>query len=140
MGVQKSPLFRRLSTNGGFPISRLKKNVNYTVRKMNSNWILLPFFTLYDLAEEFLTYKIKRIKITELVNSNFERFILNIICCASSWFLHEQSRKWFIVFNYAFYTDFVGPLETLLRLLFARNRAVVWVIIVIFPAWLVLLI
>lgn len=107
---------------------------------MNSNRGYYYHFTLYDLAEEFLTYKIKRIKITELVNSNFERFILNIICCASSWFLHEQSRKWFIVFNYAFYTDFVGPLETLLRLLFARNRAVVRAIIVIFPAWLVLLI
>lgn len=119
---------------------RDKKKVNYTARKMNSNWILLPFFTLYDLAEEYLTYIVKRIKITELVNSNFERFILNIIRYASSWFLHEQSRKWFIVFNYAFYTDFVGPLETLLRLLFARNRAVVWAIKVIFPAWLVLLI
>lgn len=119
---------------------RDKKKVNYTARKMNSNWILLPFVTLYDLAEEYLTYIVKRIKITELVNSNFERFILNIIRYASSWFLHEQSRKWFIVFNYAFYTDFVGPLETLLRLLFARNRAVVWAIKVIFPAWLVLLI
>lgn len=35
-----------------------------------------------------------------------------------------------------FYTDFVRPLETLLRLLFARNSGVVWAIKVIFPAWL----
>ena len=83
MGVQKSPLFRRPSTNGGFPASR-QKNVNDTARgDMNSNWILLTFLTLYDLAQEYLTYKVKRIKITELVNSSFERFILNIVCYAS---------------------------------------------------------
>ena len=80
MGVQKSPLFRRPSTNGRFPASR-QKNVNDTARgDMNSNWILLTFLTLYDLAQEYLTYKVKRIKITELVNSSFERFILNIVC------------------------------------------------------------
>ena len=67
---------------------RDKKYVNCTARNMNSNWILLTFFTLYDLAQEYLTYNVKRIKITELVNSNFERFILNIIRYASRWFLH----------------------------------------------------
>lgn len=51
---------------------------------MNLNWILLLFFILYDFVEEFLIYKIKRIKIMEFVNSNFECFILNIICCVSS--------------------------------------------------------
>ena len=72
---------------------RDKKYVNYTAHNMNSDWILLTFFTLYDLAQEYLKYKLKRTKITELVNSNFERFILNIIRYASRWFLHEQGRK-----------------------------------------------
>ena len=60
-----------------------KMSTTLLARNINSNWILLTFFTLYDLAEEYLTYKVKRMKITELVNSNFERFILNIIRYAS---------------------------------------------------------
>lgn len=40
------------------------------------------------------------------------------------------------MFNYAFYNDLVGPLETLLRLLFARKAVLFELLKLFFPAWL----
>ena len=40
------------------------------------SYFKLKYFTLYDLAHEYLIYKVMRLKITDVVTNNFERFIL----------------------------------------------------------------